>query len=518
MSAFSIARACQRQGKSLPPFWLMAPGALILCLLLLPLIYIFWQVLSLGPQDGFSEIFRPFIGELLFNTLLLMVTVVLGTLLLAVACAWITERVNIPGLPLWRVLIPLPLAIPGFVGTFSWLSITPRVESMGGAMMILTLAEYPLIYLPVAAALRGLDPAMEDVARSTGHGPWRIFWGTILPQLAPALGSGVILVALHILVEFGSLALLRVETFTTAIYQAYELQFDGPEASVLSLVLIVICLLVLGAEKSVRGNHRYTRSGKGTSRRIQRFDPGLWRWAIMSMLGALTLLTLIVPLGTLVWWLIDSHNRILAQAGEVGTALLGSLGLSLAGAVTTLFPALLLVFLAVRYRTAVARFAERLPFVVHSLPGLVVALALVFFSLHLVPVLYQTTALLLIAYAVMLLPVAQGALRGVIEQYPPGMDEIAASCGLAPHRVFWRVTLPQIMPGIGAALLMVFLQLMKELTATLVLSPPGTQTLSTQLWAESSQMHYGAAAPYAVLLILVSGLPAWFVTRRFYSR
>lgn len=118
----------------------------------------------------------------------------------------------------------------------------------------------------------------------------------------------------------------------------------------------------------------------------------------------------------------------------------------------------------------------------------------------------------------MLLPVAQGALRGVIEQYPPGMDEIAASCGLAPHHVFWRVTLPQIMPGIGAALLMVFLQLMKELTATLVLSPPGTQTLSTQLWAESSQMHYGAAAPYAVLLILVSGLPAWFVTRRFYSR
>ena len=186
--------------------------------------------------------------------------------------------------------------------------------------------------------------------------------------------------------------------------------------------------------------------------------------------------------------------------------------LSALGAVVTTAVGLSLVLAAFRRRGRAAVLAERLPFVVHALPGLVVALSLVFFCLRAAPLLYQTTALLLVAYALLFLPLAQTALRPAVEQVPPAMEEVALALGRAPWRVLLTVTLPNILPGLGAATLLVFMQLMKELTATLVLAPTGVRTLAMELWAQSSQMKYGAAAPSAALLVLVSGVPAYWAT------
>ena len=176
------------------------------------------------------------------------------------------ERTDLPGRRVWNVLLVAPLAVPAFVNSFGWVSLTSRVEGFGGALLIVTLSYYPLVYLPVAAALRGLDPALEETALSLGHGPWRTFARVTLPQLRPAMYGGALLVGLHLLAEFGALQLLRYATFTTAIYDQYRSTFNGPAATMLASVLVLCCLLLLLARLRVRGHHRYARVGGGAAR------------------------------------------------------------------------------------------------------------------------------------------------------------------------------------------------------------------------------------------------------------
>ena len=503
--------ALARRGSSAAPSWLVLPLVAVALLAALPLAYVAWQAAAVGWAGSAVLLFRPFTAALLASTLELAAAVTLGSVLVGTAAAWLVERSDLPGRSVWRVLVPLPLAMPALVPAFAWLSLTPRVEGMAGAVLVLVLAEYPLVYLPVAAALRGMDPALEDVARSVGHGPWRIFGRTVLPQLVPALSGGVLLVTLHMLVEFGPLALLRVETFTTAIYEAYELSYDGAAAAMLSAVLIALCLCVMAAELLLRGRRRFSRAASGAIAAHAPARLGPATLPAFAGLAALLGLALGLPVAMLAYWLLLARraalplDRILSAVGD-------SVQLAALGAVLTTAVGLSLVLAAFRRRGRMAVLAERLPFVVHALPGLVVALALVYFCLRVAPVLYQTTALLLVAYALLFLPLAQTALRPAVEQVPPAMEEVALALGRAPWRVLLTVTLPNILPGLGAATLLVFMQLMKELTATLVLAPTGVRTLAMELWAQSSQMKYGTAAPYAALLVLVSGAPAYWAT------
>lgn len=507
----------RRRGLPATPSWLILPLAVAVALAALPLAYVAWQAASVGWAGATDLLIRPFTAELLASTLELAVAVTAGSVVIGTAAAWLVERSDLPGRALWRVLAPLPLAMPALVSAFAWLSLTARVEGMAGSIFVLILAEYPLVYLPVAAALRGMDPALEDVARSVGHGPWRIFGKTVLPQLVPALSGGILLVTLHMLVEFGPLALLRVETFTTAIYEAYELSYDGAAAAMLSAVLIALCLAVMAAELLLRGRRRFSRAASGAIAPHVPARLGVAMFPALAGLAGLIGLALGLPIAMLVYWLLLARraslpvDRILSSVGD-------SVELAGIGAIVTTGAGLFLVLAAFRRRGRAAVLAERLPFVVHALPGLVVALSLVYFCLRAAPFLYQTTALLMVAYAILFLPLAQTALRPAVEQVPPAMEEVALALGRAPWRVMLTVTLPNILPGLGAAALLVFMQLMKELTATLVLAPTGIRTLSMELWAQSSQMKYGTAAPYAALLVLVSGVPAYWATVQLQKR
>ena len=194
-----------------------------------------------------------------------------------------------------------PLAVPAFVNSFGWVSLTSRVEGFGGALLVVTLSYYPLVYLPVAAALRGLDPALEETALSLGHGPWRTFPRVTLPQLRPAMYGGALLVGLHLLAEFGALQLLRFDTFTTAIYDQYRSSFNGPAATMLASVLVLCCLVLLLLEMRVRGHHRYARVGGGVARSLPRRRLGLLApsrcWLRLTLLVGLALG---VPMGSLV--------------------------------------------------------------------------------------------------------------------------------------------------------------------------------------------------------------------------
>jgi iron(III) transport system permease protein len=315
------------------------------------------------------------------------------------------------------------------------------------------------------------------------------------------------------LAEFGALSFLRVETFTTAIFDQYTTEFNNNAAALLSGVLLMICVPVAMAEASLRQRRRVARVGRGTARRMMPIALGGWTPVVIALFVVLTVLSFIVPLATLGFWVWDGSST--GQGIErVIPALLGSLGYALPGAVLTTALAIPLVVATTHFRGHLARLADRLPYLVHGLPGIVVALAAVSVAIRALPAIYQSTALVLLVYAVLFLPLAQSAIRASAELVPHELEDVARSLGKSPFKAFLLATLPNLAPGIGAALALTALQLMRELTATILLAPPGVVTLATEFWSYTSDRAYGAAAPFAAALVLISGVPVYIFTMR----
>lgn len=493
--------------------WMVWAALIPTTLVVLPVIYIFIRTAQLGAHGAWAELFRARNLELLLNTLILAGGVTSLAVLFGLSVAWCVERSNLPGRNWLQVIAGLPLVVPAFVASYAWSSIDVMFQNMFGAILILALAKYPLVYLPVAASLRNTDPGFEDVSRSLGKGPWRTFFSALLPQLVPALGGGALLVGTHMFAEFGALALLRVQTFTTAIFESYELQFNSSAAAMQSMVLLALCVPLIWAEIRLRGGRNVARVGKGSARRVQPVQLGIWTLPVLLGFIVLFALALGVPFFMLGYWLLTGASAGVGYE-KVWPAIRGTLTLAGSGALFTSLMAIPLVMLAVRHTGRLARLAERLPYIVHGLPGVVVALALVFLAIRVVPLVYQTIFVVLAAYAILFLPLAQSSLRASIELLPGNLENIGRSLGKRPFYVFVTVILPNIAPGIGAALALMMLEMARELTATLMLAPTGTTTLATQVWSYTSDGEFAAAAPFAALLVVISILPVWIFTQR----
>ena len=233
---------------------------------LVPLGYVVSTAAELGFSEAVHFLLRPRIGELLWNTTRLLVAGVGAAVVLGVGGAWLVERTDLPGGGLWHGLLCAPLAVPAFVNGYAWVSTTHAVQRYAGAVMVVTLSYYPLVYLPTVAALRRLDPGVEDVAASLGRGPWQVFCRVTLPAIGPAVLGGALLVGLHLLAEYGALQLLNYPTLTTAILDQYATVFNGPAATLLACVLVTFCLLLLRLELLLRGHRRRARIGAGVRR------------------------------------------------------------------------------------------------------------------------------------------------------------------------------------------------------------------------------------------------------------
>lgn len=263
----------------------------------------------------------------------------------------------------------------------------------------------------------------------------------------------------------------------------------------------------------MRGRGRLVRTGQGSARRAERVRLGLGKWPLQALLAALVLVGTGIPLVMLGYWLYEGSSASFPLM-EIASTLLSSLSLAFGGALLSCLLALPVSILVVRYPGALARWTQRLPYLLQALPGLVIALSLVYFSLHYLPATYQTTGLLLVAYALLFMPLTQAPIRVALEKASPQLEEAARTLGQTPLMAFLRITLPIISPAIGAGFVLVFLDTMKELTATLVLGPTGLSTLATSVWVHTANLEYAAAAPYAALLILISGLPVYLLTTR----
>ena len=502
-----------------PPLGLLAAGGVAAALVLLPVAVTFADAGGAGLPAAIALLGRGLVAQLLFNSIGLILCAGVTCGAIGTAAAWFVERTDLPGRRFWAVLVVVPLAIPAFITSYAWVSLSAGLQDFAGALLVVTVSYYPLVYLPVAAALREMDPALEETARSLGQSPAAIFRRVILPQLRPALLGGMLLVALDTLVEFGAFAMLRFRTFTTAIYSAYRAGFSGAEPALLAVVLVLLCLVCLVAEQLVRGRARYGRLGRGTRRAAARYTLGRWRPVAPLGFLLLALVTIVVPLGTILWWLTQDSAAATATVGAsfagVASAALASLGLGLGGAALTMLIAAPLGVLAARYDGWLIVALERTAYLAQSIPGIVVALALVSLTVHLLRPLYQSVFLLLLAYAVVFLPLALVSIRSAIIQAQRGLEEAGRSLGLNWRAVLWRVTLPLAGPGLGAAAAMVFIAVTTELTATLLLAPIGTQTLATQVWADTSTLAFAAAAPYAAALAAMSLAASWLLARRF---
>lgn len=510
--AMPKARAATRARGAPAGGSLLGAAVLVTAVTVLPIVVVLVTALSQGGSEVIAQVVRPRIGELLRNTVALVVLATGACAALGTGAAWLVERTRLPGAGWWRAALVAPLAVPAFVNAYAWVSLRPSMTGLTGAVLITTLSYFPFVFLPVSAALRGLDRSWEDTARSLGLGPWRAFARIVLPQLRPALLGGCLLVALHLLAEFGVLAMLRFPTFTTAILDQYEAAFDTGTGSMLAVVLIGLCAAVLAVEHLWRGRRGHARIGSGVIRRPEPRPLGWWFTPSLAALTLLVALALGVPAYSLGRWL-AAPTAALDGAG-LASALGSTIALAVAAAAASCVAAFPVALLLRQRQTPVTTAIERLCYLTSSLPGVVVGLALVTLAIRWLTGLYQSATLLVVAYTVLFLPRALISIRAALAQAPTPLLEAARALGDSPWRAVRRVVVPLALPGILAGFALVFIATTTELTATLLLAPTGTSTLATGFWEASSTLDYGAAAPYAVTMVILSAPMTWLVLRK----
>jgi iron(III) transport system permease protein len=459
------------------------------------------------------------------------VAVTLAALVISLPLAWLTTRTDLPGRRIWVVLTALPLAIPTYVGSFAmigalgprgflqgWLEPLgverlPSIYGFGGAFVVLTLFTYPYLLLTVRAAYRQLDPSLEEASRTLGRNSLVTFVRVVLPQLRPSIAAGSLLVALYVLSDFGAVSMLRYDTFTRAIYVQYRGGLDRGAAAVMGLMLVVLTIAVLATEQRLRGSESLHRLHGSGARIAATVRLGRWRWIAAGLCTFVVTLALVIPLGVIFYWLWRG-TRVGESWLPVWSLVANSLWASALGALLTVVCAWPVAMLAVRSPGRSSRLVERLSWSGYALPGIVVALALVFFGAKYVPWAYQTMAMLVFAYMVLFLPQAIGAIRSSLLQVTPSVEEASHLLGAGSFATFRRVVLPLTRPGVTAGAALVFLTCMKELPATLLLAPTEYATLATRVWTASNEAFLARAAAPALALVLLSALPMFVLVRR----
>jgi iron(III) transport system permease protein len=517
-------------------------GAAVVCTLILVVpAYLLIRTAGSG-TDTLKTLAQLRTWEVLGNTLLLAGSVTVSTAVLAVPLAWITTCTDLPGKKIWTVLLALPLVIPSYVAAFLFASLLtpkgllqqllypifglerlPEFYGFPGAFFVLTLISYPFTFLTVRAALAKMDPALVEAARSLGQSPGQAFWRVTLPYLRPSILAGSLLVVLYVLRDFGAVTMLQYSTFTRIIYNRY-LGYKLDVAAAMALVLVLVTAVILYFEHRSRGRAQYARTSIGVARKAQPAALGRFKIPVIGFISTVTFVALILPVSGLVYWfgrgwrqdwLVNDLNAPQSNVESLINLIepaVNSVTASALGAFLAIAFALPVTILAVRFSGKLSSFFERLTYASFALPGIVVALAYVFFGTQYARPLYQTLPMLLAAYVILFIPQAVGAERSALLQVSATIEEAGRSLGKRPFTIFRRITLPLVRSGIVAGGALVFLTCMKELPATLILSPLGFNTLAAEVWTNINEAFFARAAAPTLLLLLLSSVPLALLT------
>ncbi len=513
-----------------PPAVLVVAALAATALAALPLAYLIVRAVS-ADSDAWRVLGRERLLTLVLDTALLAGAVTLGAIAVGVPAAWLVTRSDVPGRRVWAVLFALPLVLPSYVAALALIAAfgprgllqqrlegpfgidrIPEVYGFPGAFAALTLATYPYVYLLVAGALRGADPALEEAARGLGKPPLEVFRRVTLPLVTPAAAAGGLLVCLYVLSDFGAVSLMRYDSLTRAIFLQYRSLFDRTPAVVLSLVLVALTAIVLVLEARSRGRAS-ARRGPGAARPPRTVPLGRWRWPALAFAGSVVGIGLAVPLAVLGYWFVRAIQLGTAFEG-LWRATLNSVGISLVAAACVLVAAFPSAVLSVRFPSRWTRALEAAGFGSNALPGIVIALALVFFAANYLGSLYQTLFLLVIAYVVRFYAQGLAASHAALVRVSPALEEASRGLGRGQLATFRSVTAPLIASGTLAGATLVFLSTMKELPVTLLLRPIGFETLATEVWSETSNGAYSGASVPALLLVVAATPFVWLLTGR----
>lgn len=453
--------------------------------------------------------------RLLINTIQLSLAVTVLSIVIGVALAWCATRGFRRGRPLMIALLSAPLAIPSYVSGFVWTRLFPGFEGFPAAVLVLTMACYPLVMLPAIAALSGLGRAQEDAARTLGCSPLTAFLRVTAPRMRTAVLGGGLLVALYAISDFGGPAIVRYEPFTVGIYNAYNGSFDRTAAAVYGCVLAVMALGLAITERLIRRDTDTVASVERAA--TVRNSPSAWAFS-----GVVIAVGVVVPIIGLLREIGRSQRVSLGSAAEwadlaewVWPKASATLTLSLQAALVIAVLALPLAFFVSRPRTRTGAFVESATYIGYALPGVTVALSMVFIGVRLLPDYYLTTAMLIAAYVVLFIPVCLGPLRSTVDDIPNGLDEVSRTLKAGAVATAMRVILPIAAPGLLAGTALACLSVAKELPATLMLAPVGTRTLATDMWSLNADLSYGLAAVLGLVLIVVTSIPTVILSSMF---
>ena len=523
-------RGAVRRSTGGAPVWVAIAAGCVVVAAMLPIFYLFVRGIE-GGDATWDFLTRSNSIKVIWRTVSIIALTTLFSLIAAVPAAWLTMRTNLPFRRVLSVALALPLVIPSFVmattliealgpkgsvqGFLEPLGVErlPSIYGLPGATLVLVLMTYPYVYLTVRAAIAGLNPELVEAGRSMGYSMLETFRRITLPLLMPAIGSGAILSALYTLSDYGGVALMRHNTLTVSIMTNYQTSIDRTAGAAMSMLLVVLAVVLLLIELVVRGRRRYDDIS-GNVGRTHRQIMLRW-WTAPALVFTLTpiMLGVVVPVAVLLEWLLRGYSRGL-EGAPIAIPLWNSLQASGLAALATIAMALPVAFVNVRYRNWLSAMFGRLVYIGFGLPGVVVALSLVFFAVNFALFAYQTLLLLVFAYAVLFLPVALGSLRSGLLQISPNLEEAAQSLGKTQFQAFIRVSVPILMPSIFASAALVFLLTMKELPATLILGPTGFDTLATSIWSASSEAFFTKTAASSLILVASAGFPtAWLVLR-----
>ena len=529
-----------------PLYWLGGVAALVVGL---PLALILGAWLQ-PETEVWRHLAETVLDDLIVNTLVLVAGVGVGVVVLGVGLAWLTAVCEFPGRRFFDWALMLPLAVPTYVLAFvalglldfdgpvqAWLrrlvgSDAPQlfeIRTPAGVIGVMVLVLYPYVYLLARSAFITQGAGSLEAARLLGLGPWGTFFRVALPMARPAIVAGTSLALMEALADFGAVAVFNYDTFTTAIYKAWFGLFNLHAASQLASLLLVFVAAVLALERWTRGRARYAEAGR--SRRLHRHRlSGAHRWLAASAAALVFLAAFGAPLvQLLVWawaaWAEGMDARYPALVGH-------TLALGAMAALCTAAVALGLAYLQ-RGAGFWGRVLVRVATLGYALPGSVLAVGVMLAFTRLdawveplwrwaavdpAPLLAGSLGALVVAYLIRFMAVAHGALDSGLARIRPNLAEAARSLGARRLEVLRRVHLPLLQPALFSALLLVLVEVMKEMPATLLLRPFGWDTLAVRIYELTSEGEWQRAALPSVTLVLVGLIPVVLLVRRSAAR
>jgi iron(III) transport system permease protein len=505
-----------------PRLMLLLINIMAALIMAIPVLYVFVRAVF-APLEKWQVLLGTRIPMLLWNTISLAGSVALVTTIIGVCLAWLVEQTNLPGRRILKGAFILPLAIPPYIGALTYIIVFGKrgvVYSLLGSSIIdiysffpvafiLSMFTFPYVFLIVSAALSKINGNYEEAGRSSGADYTTIFRRVILPLIIPAILSGNMIVFFYIISDFGAVSMLRYSTFTSSVYFQMVGKLDRSGAAILSMLTIVIGVAVLFAKAQFQKYNAYFQNPK--SNRINRpLDLGKSRNLCLIFVLIVLFFSVIMPLTALITWSIKGIYENAVTFKMLGY-ISNSLFISIGAAFITMLISIPITYFKFRYPSRLTSLLNGICNLGLIIPGTLIALGMVFAINRYFVWLIGGPIVLIIGHAMRYLPRSLQSTESSMALISPILDETAYSLGMGFGTVLRKVILPTILPGVFSGGILVMVSSLKELPITLMLRPPGYDTLAVRIWIQASDGFYTHAAPAGLLIVIASLIPLFFL-------